>query len=127
MIEVISVLCTIARPLINLPPEAVVEDVNALPVQLVCHSFHTVPSEISSWSVIPLCLCNWSHAPVVELTTKSGVLCVSLHSSLDGVKSIVPIQLKIANGLTLIALEAKGWFIKSISVNGNVSTSPDFW
>ena len=50
------------------------------------------------------------------LITNSGALSVSFHSSPGGVNSIEPIHVNTLKGFTLIALLAKGWSIKVVSV-----------
>ena len=80
-----------------------------LPDHWSCHSFHSVPTGISEMLVLskPALIAKLSKVPLT-LTTISGALLVSFHSSTGGSNSISPIQLNIKNGFKFSVLEAKG-------------------
>ena len=102
VVAVVVVSPPVLRPRLNqrssspsLKAAASVVVVISVPVQLVSHSFHTVPRMPDSSA----CATNWSYTPSSSITT-SGLTSVSFHSSDSGDNLTCPPHENTLYGLT---------------------------
>ena len=77
------------------------EEESSLPVQFSSQPFHMVPITPSCGKRAPNIL---SYCSLLSVTI-SGACFVSFHSSVEGNMEMLPLNVKIANGLTFTVLE----------------------